>query len=437
MTDTLHDTNDRTRTTTSRPRGAPGPRSWLCAGTAVAAIAWGANEFAPLLLVYRSRLGLSAATVEATFGLYALGLVPAVLVCGRLSDRYGRRRVMLPALLVSALADALLIAGGSRVGLLFAGRLAAGLASGAAFGAGAAWIKELSTAGASRPDESGPRRVTVSMTAGFAGGPLVAGLLAQFAPAPTVVPYLPQLALLALGAVLASRTPETGTRAGTTDRERGRERGRNPGRRLPAPHAARFRTVILPLAPWVFGSAAIALAYLPGLIQARLGDAALTFTAVVTMLTALAGIAVQPLARRLAAPDTRRLVGASLGIVVAGLLLSAVAAATGSAAAVVVAALVLGAGYGACQVCGLLEIQRLARPDALAGLTAVYQAVSYLGFALPFALSALAGLAPASMLLLALATLAALTLAWTVRHAAPGDGARRGARSAGRVPRSR
>ncbi|HEY4023425.1 MAG TPA: MFS transporter, partial [Pseudonocardiaceae bacterium] len=137
-------------------------RSWLRAGIAVAAVGWGANQFAPLLVMYQARLGLSGATAQATFGLYALGLMPALLVGGLLADRYGRRTVLLPALVASLLAGALLIAGGSTPALLFAGRLVAGIASGAAFSSGAAWVKELA------PAETGARRLTVAMTAGFA-----------------------------------------------------------------------------------------------------------------------------------------------------------------------------------------------------------------------------------------------------------------------------
>lgn len=187
-------------------------RAWLRAGVAVAAVGWGANQFAPLLLLYRAELGLSAATVNAAFGLYALGLIPGLLLGGPISDRHGRRRIMVPALVVSLLASALLVAGGSAgLGWLFVGRLVAGVASGAAFSSGAAWIKELSAAG-SPGSNHGPRRATVAMTVGFAGGPLVAGVLAQWAPLPTVLPYLPHLLLTALAVPLAMGTPETGSR---------------------------------------------------------------------------------------------------------------------------------------------------------------------------------------------------------------------------------
>lgn len=386
-----------------------GERTWLRAGVAVAAVGWGANQFAPLLLLYQAERGLSATTLEATFGLYALGLIPGLLLGGPVSDRYGRRPVMLPALATSVLGSLLLIAGGSAPGWLFAGRLIAGIASGAAFSAGTAWIKELSVAGSAREATPGPRRATVAMTTGFAAGPLVAGILAQWAPAPTVLPYLPHLALAIVAVALAIGTPETRTSArGNSLRQR---------LRVPAVRGRRFRTVVVPLAPWVFGSASIALAYLPGLVEDRLGGNALVFSALVATMTALAGILVQPLARRVDHPGSPRLIGTAMAIVVAGLLMAAGAAATSQPVLVVAAALVLGAGYGCCQVCGLLEVQRLAHADDLAGLTAVYQAISYLGFAAPFLLAATQHAVPASVPLLVLAVLATLTLAWTTSRA--------------------
>jgi MFS family permease len=393
--------------------------AWWGAALAVAAVGWGANQFAPLLLMYESRLGLATTTVEATFGLYALGLVPGLLLGGPVSDRYGRRRVMAPALLASLLGTALLSAGGSGVGWLFAGRVIAGVASGAAFSSGAAWIKELSAAASPAASSSGPRRATVAMTVGFGTGPLVAGALAQWGPAPTVLPYLPQLILASLAFALVLRTPET-----RVPETRLPESGSALASgslwqqlRVPGVRDRRFRTVVLPLAPWVFGTATIALAYLPGLVVSRLGGYGLAFSAGIAGLTAGAGIAVQPLARRLEDPARPRLLAVALTIVVAGVLAAAAAAATSAPLLVIVAAILLGAGYGSCQVCGFAEVHRVAGPDELAGLTAVYQAASYIGFALPFLLATAARALPASVLLLIVAALAACTLAWVTRQA--------------------
>lgn len=384
---------------------AKGERGWLAVGLGLAAVGWGANQFAPLLLMYRTELGVSVATVQATYGLYAVGLIPGLLLAGSLSDRYGRRRVMVPALVMSVVASLLLILGGQALTWLFVGRLVAGVASGVAFSSGTAWLKELSTTGSAREPNPGARRATVAMTVGFAGGPLVAGLLAQWAPVPTVSAYLPHLALTLLTLPVLLRTPETHAPDPTVTL------WSTP--RLPAASRRRYRAVVLPLAPWVFGASAIALAYLPGLIKDRLGDNALLFGALITAATMLAGILVQPLARRASRSDRPTLLALALGTVVLGLVVGAVAAASAQPWLIGTAALVLGAAYGCCLVCGLLEVQRLADPTNLGRLTAIYQAVAYLGFAAPYLLAVLESVWSKTVLLLAVAVLAVLTLAWT------------------------
>ncbi|MGC0416695.1 MFS transporter [Embleya sp. AB8] len=387
------------------------PRAWWGAALAVAAVGWGANQFVPLLLLYRHRLDLSTATLQAIFGLYALGLAPGLLLGGPISDRYGRRRVGLLALATSLLATALLCVGGSGVAWLYLGRLIAGVASGAAFASGAAWVKELSAA---QPTGGrlGARRVTVAMTVGFGAGPLVAGTLAEWAPAPTLLPYLPHLALTVTAFAFALRTPETRAAAPTTDSLY--RQLRPAGLR-----DQRFRTVVLPLAPWVFGSAAIAIAYLPGLVAGRVGGHPVAFSAGVAGLTAAAGIGVQPLARRLEQHGGARPFRVALALVAIGVLTAALAAATREPVVVPIAAAILGAGYGCCQVCGFAEVQRIAAPGELAALTAVYQAVSYLGFALPYLLATAEAALPAEASLSIVAALATATLLYVGRKAAP------------------
>jgi hypothetical protein len=403
---------------------------WLGAGLAVCMVGWGANQFTPMLLLYRSRLGLSAATVEAMFGVYAIGLIPGLLAGGSLSDRIGRRRMVFFAVIVSMVAGGVLILGAHGAGWLFAGRLVMGLASGAAFSAGAAWIKELSAPPyQNAPPGSGARRAGGAMTLGFALGPLAAGALAQWAPLPDTLPYLPQLVLAACAVPLAARTPET-VQPGAA-RTPGWPGWQMRARGLAEP---RFLRVVLPLAPWVFASVAIAMVYMPGLIAARAPGIAVAFAAAVALCTALSGVLVQPLARRLASrdhPQRPRLLIVGLTLVIVGLLAEAGIAALAppgpwQPALVLPAAAELGCGYGICLVFGLAEVARLARPGDLAGMTAVFQVASYTGFAAPYLLSLLRPDASAAVLLLFMAVLAALTLmvtAWqasrTAEHPPP------------------
>jgi hypothetical protein len=165
------------------------------------------------------------------------------------------------------------------------------------------------------------------------------------------------------------------------------------------------------VAPWVFGAATAAIAVLPGLVVATTPGWTVAFSALICGATLGTGFAVQPLGRRLAAVDVRRGIAAGLGAVVLGLLVGAAAAATRSPVLVAVAAVVLGAGYGCCLVSGLLETQHIAPPGELAGLTAVYYALTYVGFAVPVVLALLAAAIPYPVLFLGLAAVAVATAA--------------------------
>jgi hypothetical protein len=100
-----------------------------------------------------------------------------------------------------------------------------------------------------------------------------------------------------------------------------------------------------------------------------------------------------------------------------GLALSAVAVHATQVWLLVPCSVVLGSAYGLCLVAGLIEIQRLADIDALAGLTAVYYALAYLGFAAPYLLSLAAHLTSYSNLLAACAVLAVGTALFVSRRA--------------------
>src|SRR5215468_11135060 len=389
-----------TNGTATRFNGPASRLAWLPAAAALLGTGWGSQQFTPMLLVYHQTLGLTTGTLEALFGVYALGQIPGLLLGGPLSDVWGRRAVVVPAAALCLAASVLLAAAGHVVALLFAGRLFVGVSTGATFGAGTAWLRE-----ASRPpwdtasDPAIARRAVIAMTTGFAIGPLAAGLLAQWAPWPAVTPYLPHIALMAVVLVLLRRAPETVPA------------GPRRALRLVSPGLAsrRFRTVVAPLAPWVFAAPAVAFALLPSITGAGHAANGIALSAAVT---ALAGVLIQPLARRLDAPGRgNRAATAGLLVLAGALALSAVTAQDRQVWLLVPCAIVFGSAYGLCLVAGLIEVQRIAGPHALGSLTAAFYMLAYLGFAVPSLLVLGAHLASYAILLALTAALALGTAA--------------------------
>ncbi|UGT53867.1 MFS transporter [Nocardia asteroides] len=355
-------------------------RAWRAVAAAIVAIAWGGNEFTPLLVMYKGN-GLPLTAVDLLLFYYVLGIVPALLIGGPLSDRWGRRPLMLPAPLIAAAGSLLLAVGAASVPMLAAGRMLCGVALGLAMAVGGSWVKELSQASAAG---SGARRSAMSLTAGFALGAGVAGLLAQWGPLPNSTAYLVNVALCLAAAVGLRRVPETVTRRP------------DPGRfrddlKIPAAGHRRFLRVAVPIALWLFTANATAYAVLPTLMLPRVQQAPIAFSALVTMVALGCGFLIQSVARRIDRPGTARAGVIALVLLTLGMVLAAWTAATLSVWVTLLAAVVLGSGYGIGLVAGLQQIERIAGPGDLAGLNAVFYSVSYLGFGVPAVLSALHG----------------------------------------------
>lgn len=384
-------------------------RLWLPAAGVLLGAGWGSNQFTPMLLVYRHALGVGTGTLEALFGFYALGLIPGLLVAGPVSDAHGRRRVIVPAAALSLAGSVALVAGAANLPLLFLGRLLTGLSNGAVFAAGTAWLRECSKPPfGDADDQTAARRAAVAMTTGFAVGPLVAGMLAQWAGVPRILPYLPHIALMAGVLLLLRNGPETITDGAQSVSQRAS---------LAAAFSGRFLSVVAPMAPWVFAAPAVAFGLLPNIVGADHAVNGIALTAAITSLCALAGISIQPVARRLDRGSFRNN-AAVLGLLVltAGLALASLTAQTGNVWLLVPCSIVLGCAYGLCLVAGLVEVQRLAHPRALAGLTAIFYALTYVGFAVPYLLAVATRLAGYALLLAVTAGIA-LGTAFIVRGA--------------------
>jgi len=362
------------------------PAAWLRVALAMFAVGWGANQFSPMLIVYRHALGLGSAEIAGLFAIYAATLIPGLLAGGPLSDRYGRRACVLPFAALSPVATLLLILGPRDLALIAAGRALAGVCSGMVFGPATAWVQDLSGGSA-----LSARRAALALSAGFGLGPIVAAALAQWAAHPLVVPYLPHLVLGVVALAAVWTVPDVRrARAPAAPRQVPAQPG-PAARRRAVPAALRTRAfwvTVAPAAPFVFGSVSMAIVVLPEEVTSA-STLSAAFAGLMTALAFAAGIGVQPAARILAERGDRLGILAGTGAAAAGAAVSAVAVAGPDLVLAGLGALLLGLAYGLCLVCGLHQAEQLSDASDRGAVLSCYYVLAYLGFSVPYAMTGL------------------------------------------------
>ncbi len=175
-----------------------GSAPFVAVGYTLAVLLAGSNLPTPLYPSYQRAYGLSPLLVTLVFATYAMTVIPCLLVFGPLSDAVGRRRILIPAIVLAAVAAGL-FAAASGVVWLFVAQVVEGVAMGALQGTAVAALVE------THPRRDGDRAALVgsaTTVGGAAAGPLITGLLAQYGPWPRRLPYLVEIALLSVALVL-------------------------------------------------------------------------------------------------------------------------------------------------------------------------------------------------------------------------------------------
>jgi MFS family permease len=165
----------------------------------------------PLYVLYQARDHFSDIMVTIVYAVYAVGVIASLFLAGHISDWAGRRRVLVIALLVNVASAMLFIFFPSLAGLIVA-RVVSGISVGLTTATATAYLAELHIG--ARPNATGKRPQVVATAANLGGigiGPLVAGVLAQFAPAPLRLPYIVVGVAIIVLALLVAVAPETTT----------------------------------------------------------------------------------------------------------------------------------------------------------------------------------------------------------------------------------
>lgn len=161
----------------------------------------------PLYVIYQKEWGFSSGILTVIFAVYAAGLLVMLLLFGRLSDRIGRRQVLLLSLVV-ALASTVVFLRATSVIWLIGGRVLSGMSVGLCVNTASAALTDYEPTG----NRSRAALVVAVINAvGVGAGPLYAGVLAQYAPDPLTLSFWVLLALIlaGFGAVFAIRRKST------------------------------------------------------------------------------------------------------------------------------------------------------------------------------------------------------------------------------------
>ncbi|WP_244502334.1 MFS transporter [Streptomyces oceani] len=360
-------------------------RAVRTAGLLVIVLTAGAYLPSPLYPDYQRLFGYDDLVMTLLFATFALVSAPALLFLGPAADAVGPRPLLrLSVLIAAAGSGCFLLADGP--GWLFAGRVGQGLALGAATGAAQAFI---SWHRGPTTRFSGPLVMSLAFVAGTAAGPVLAGTLAQYGPAPLATPYLLHLALLAWVWLRLSRTTPTATaapspRTATTPTAAPPTTGASSRRwRFVRPHIPRGIRALFAVAGLngflAWAVVGIFLALLPALLVRELPDADPALTGAVLGSLLVWSLLAQLLGARCTVRTAQR-----LGVVaLTGSLLLLASTGGGSLSGTLGSALLAGTGHGLAFSGATRAVDAATPVGRRAGVGAALHLLFYLGSGAP------------------------------------------------------
>lgn len=326
------------------------------------------NVHNPLYALYASNDGYGVLATTIAFSCYVLGVIPVLLALGGLSDRLGRRTVMLVALTLSTIATVIMLFY-PYIRALAVARLLLGIGTALMSCTATVYMIELF---GQRAQTQATAWVTASTSVGFGLGPMLTTLCLLIYPTDAPASFFALLGGLLLSIVLVLRLPETAKR-NTAKSTKGDVA--TPILRLPYFNKITVWYGCGILLCW--STTGLVLSVIPSVLN---GHGLAEYAGFASMLAISCGLLFQPLARRLS-PMTASTLG--LSILLPAYALLAWGALSGQFVAVMVAALLTSScGYGLVYLGGLSGVMASA-PHAPARASAGYFLLAYIGLSVP------------------------------------------------------
>ncbi|WP_185296487.1 MFS transporter [Mycolicibacterium litorale] len=320
----------------------------------------------PLYSLYADRMNFEVFTTTVVFAAYAGGVLFALLAFGRWSDAVGRRPMLMAGVVFSIVSAAVFLAADS-VALLLVGRVLSGLSAGVFTGTATAAVIE---AAPERWRGRAAAVATVANIGGLGGGPLLAGLLVQYAPHPLHLVFVVHIVMAVLAGLAVLTVPETSQRRGGIGLQR-----------LSVPPEALPVFVIAALAAFAgFAVTGLFTAVAPSFLAEVIGIGNHAVAGAIVCSIFASSAVTQVLANRIPPP---RAVAVGCAILVAGMAVLAVALHLSSLPGLIAAALISGVGQGMSFSRGLAAVAERTPPERRAEVSSTYFVVAYVAISLP------------------------------------------------------
>lgn len=333
---------------------------------AFAAIMVGTTLPTPLYALYGERMNFAVLTTTVIYATYAGGVLFALMAFGRWSDAVGRRP-MLAAGVAAALASAVVFLTADSVPLLLIGRVLSGLSAGLFTGTATAAVIEAA------PEHWRSRAAAVATVANIGGlgtGPLLAGLLVEYAPQPLHLSFVVHIVLAAVAGIAVLIVPETSQRTGSIGMQR-----------LSVPEEVRSVFVVAALAAFAgFAVTGLFTAVAPSFLANVVGVDNHAVAGLIAC-SIFAASAIAQIAAGSISPQ--RAVAIGCAILVAGMVILAVALHFSSLTGLIAAAIVSGIGQGISFSRGLAAVAERTPAERRAEVSSTYFVVAYVAISLP------------------------------------------------------
>jgi predicted MFS family arabinose efflux permease len=345
---------------------------WLVAAAFLFNLAFSAVP-TPLYAIYQQRDHFSDLMITVVYSVYAIGVIVSLFLAGHISDWVGRRRVLAPAIGVNVLSAVIFLVDPSLPGLLVA-RIISGVSIGLTTGTATAYLSELHLGAGGSATARRPQVVATAANLGGIGvGPLGAGLLAQFAPSPLVLPYLVFGGVLLVLGLATAFAPET------ADLPDPRPAWRPQRIAIPAHARGTF------FAASAAGAAAFAVygvfnSLMPGFLAGTMHETSYAVAGTVAFAAFAAGSIAQIVLGRTGVALTLRL---SVPVILIGLGLFAAAMWLPSLPVFIIGGIITGAGCGLVVRGSLVAAAGTAPPESRAEVLAGYFLGAYIGLSVP------------------------------------------------------